>query len=524
MDTVSSQSMLDAAIEEAEELRAQATLRLYEEMYPGTSAMLEQALKRLKDKHARRRLADNIDEARRIAEEPVSQMDEELLLNFSKLEVQQVLEEMEYIRYEDSITYGVELQFLVPVLTRGQPDPHPDDARTVIIVDQGSNHSDMLKVVSDTILRILRTNGLPAWTHLGPSHPDRKIIDTMDQESQAVSRMPAYSQWVVEIDQDLVPIRDQFSGSYTWVGVKAKSNKRDTAWEGHFDQVGNVIVALRNTLRLRVPSTTSLMVHVGLWDYDIMTYEGGPYFLRIFCTLWWFVEKYVQSLVHPSRRMHPECQLLTEQSYLHKLNHDELYQGLVDDSMGRSNFGLYYSLMQKILPHTSVQPRAANEIEYIWRAKDGKTLAQSLLVSKYELFTMQATGMRLPNLTWGRGAIGLQGFCERAYPSSLKKNNDGETGTIEFRSMEGTLDPLLVLNWLAVVTRLFDISRRGNHDDVMGIIHKAGGTYNGIELLKDLDLPEQASYFQEKIVNQETNTAQESMSTLFVPPYSVPLS
>ncbi|KAI5865138.1 hypothetical protein GGS23DRAFT_557861 [Durotheca rogersii] len=422
-----------------------------------------------------------------------------------------------------AITYGIELQFLVPILSQNQPDPHPNDRRPVIRAKEDAIESDVFDLVSDRILNIIRSGTrVPAWTHPGPPYPGPEVIATLDPESQAVARMPAYSQWVAEIDQSLVPPYNLYP-MYSWVGVKVKSSKRNTSWDNHFDQVGKVIVALRDTLRMRLGPTTSLMVHVGFAAWDISTLEIGPEFLRVFCTLWWFIEPQVQCLADRSRHTHSECQLLTQRSRLHRTPQAELVEELTKNGSYDGTWKLFYDRVSALVPQALIPRRLSDELEAIWSAEDAKAIAQMMAVPVVIGIVMEETGAVAPFSTWGRGSVGFQGFCQGAWPESVKGNNDGETGTIEFRSMEGTLDPLLIVNWLAVVIRLVDFARRGNHDDIRAIIHKALGMYSVVDLLKDLDLAEQATYFTSKLMEQESkDLTQEAMDTLFVPPYFIP--
>ncbi|KAI1100239.1 hypothetical protein F4804DRAFT_336462 [Jackrogersella minutella] len=429
--------------------------------------------------------------------------------------------ELEVTRYYKSlpITYGVELQFLVPVLIKGKPDPHPNDIRYYFIVDKGAKYLDISRLVTDSILRLIReTAQVPVWTYMGPPYPDRGTLMGMDSESRAISSTEAYAQWVVTTAENLLPQNDPFANNYAWVGVKVKSNKRNSSFPSHFDQIGRVIAALRSTFRMRLAPTTSLMIHVGEVWRDPMSHEGGPRFLRVFCTLWWFLERHIQNLAHPSRHAHPDCQSLRDKSRLARMPPDKLKEGGMDDM----SFAHFYQQMHFILPITTLNPLEIQQIESIWRGKNAKEITQKMLVPILQWVTMTSgdlVGKRAALPTYGRGSVGFQGFCEGALHYIPLRHNDGHTGTIEFRSMESSLDPFLIVNWLAVVTRLFDFARRGNTADIMGIISRSqvrDGSYTAIHLLQDLGLPEQARYFKDKIANHSEDCV-ERLDTLFVP-------
>ncbi|KAI1214178.1 uncharacterized protein F4807DRAFT_468125 [Annulohypoxylon truncatum] len=414
------------------------------------------------------------------------------------------------------ITYGIELQFLIPVLIQGRPDPNPDDPRKVIFVnvDATTTYSQVEDIVTQNILHVLRGQvQVPATTHLGPPFPTREAFAQLDQESQAVSDMGAYEQWIVTTDKSLVPENDQFLEHYDWIGVKVKSNKRDMSNPDHFDQVGRVIEALRANFRVRLPPTTSLFIHVGEAFRDEREWQDGPRHLRAFCTMWWFLERYVLQLAHPSRRTHPECLPLRE--------HSRIAQGLEDldlekHEMHPSNFAHMYQQMQYIVPLLTGQEM--DIIKSFWKAKDAAIICQRMTVPATQWVDV-GWGVKLPRPTEARGSVGFSGFCRWGLRSSINLHNNGHTGTFEFRSMESTLDPLPIINWLAVVTRLYDFSRRGNTGDILGILQKALAfepQYSGVQLLQDLGLPVQAEYFQAKIERQPT-TLMEDFNTLFVP-------
>ncbi|KAI1405337.1 hypothetical protein F4819DRAFT_501976 [Hypoxylon fuscum] len=419
-----------------------------------------------------------------------------------------------------NLTYGVELQFLVPVLKGQQDDPHPTDTRFVTRVAEEATDEVIFQTITEMLLQGIRNGRAPAWTHRGPLRPRRNELSTMDQESQAVADMPKYSQWVVEVAQDLVPQNDAFGKLYTWVGVKIRTNKRNSAWPSHFDLLADIVVFLRNDLRLRLPPTTSFMVHVGEEIRDIMAYEIGPRWLRTFVTLMWFIEDHILLLCHQSRRTHPACMPLRRNSKLAVKPHDELIEELTEEGLNKEDYEYWYNQMQYITPKTYLDKRARDEVESIWRSKDAKTLLQKLAsgrtVTEYNA-EIRAT---VSNQFWGRGSVGFQGFCQDALREGRVEHNNGHTGTIEFRSMEGTLDPILMLHWITICLRLIDFSRRGNTADVMAIIARSTGPYGGLNLLQDLGLQNQAIFFGTRASTYGPNITQETRETLFVAPYT----
>ncbi|XXG98174.1 hypothetical protein Hte_004495 [Hypoxylon texense] len=418
------------------------------------------------------------------------------------------------------VTYGVELQFLFPVLFAGQPDPHPNDGRQVLVVAPGTLEYQIQKLVIDMILVVLRQVArVPAWRHLGGIYPNARVIAAMEEESQSIVRKERYAQWVVEAAPELLLRRDPYINRYKWVGIKVKSSKRDTTFTGHFDPIADALVALRRFFRLRLAPSTSLMVHIGEKERDSDSYDLCPVWFRKFCTLWWFVERPLFLLSHHSRRINGKCLPLTKHSILHTMDNEQLAEA-IEDGFQRNEFAPLYEQMHYILPETVLTQREQDEVEFIWRAKDTKQLVHQLLVQKMELVAMADEGRLEPDPLLGIGSLGFQGFCEGAVPNNPSAHNDGETGTIEVRNMEGTLDSTLILNWVTVLVRLYDLARRGHTGDIMSIIYKSKGVYGGLDLLRDLGLPDQVEYFQAKV--NRPNYMLERFDNLFVGPSRYP--
>ncbi|KAI0882833.1 uncharacterized protein GGS22DRAFT_41591 [Annulohypoxylon maeteangense] len=237
--------------------------------------------------------------------------------------------------------------------------------------------------------------------------------------------------------------------------------------------------------------------------------------------MWWFLEPHVMQLCHPSRRTHPHCLPLREYSRLTR----NPSQFLGQDEMPSSNYRYMHQRMQYITP--LLPPNWMAVVKSFWKAKDAATICQRMTVPKTELHETWvdegADGFKMGKpvemTVEAKGSIGFSGFCRWALGDQSYQHNNGHTGTIEFRSMESTLDPVLILNWLAVVTRLYDFARRGNTADILGILEKAtmpDSKYDGFQLLEDLGLPTQAEYFGAK-ANTHTEEIVERLDTLFVP-------
>ncbi|KAI0000611.1 hypothetical protein F4779DRAFT_635669 [Xylariaceae sp. FL0662B] len=409
------------------------------------------------------------------------------------------------------ITYGIEWQFLVPVLIQGQRDPHPRDSRNVTVC-ANNDYLTITQAARDAVADVLKNKAKVPITMPSVVPPELRALGIVADSDRTI--VP-WSRFVVDVDQALVPENDPFSKTYNWVGIKVKSNKRNTSLPDHFDQIGNVAIALRNTLRIRLAPTTSLMVHIGEDRRERREYESGPRFIRVFCMLWWFLEPFLESLAHPSRATHPKCLPLRENSRLFHTRQEELTRNGLPDP----EFEPLRQYMHQTFPYMLRGGRLEAEIESIWRSVDGKSLARKMSVLTTKNVRMRVTGAISQVPTWNTGSVGFHGFCRGALPENSRVHNDGDTSTIEFRTMESTLDPMAILNWLAVLVRLFDVSRRAVPADILAIIYKATSLYDILDLLRDLNLEEQAKYYSEKAVLDRI-PVEESIDNLFVAPYS----
>ncbi|KAI0376280.1 hypothetical protein F5Y04DRAFT_292826 [Hypomontagnella monticulosa] len=430
------------------------------------------------------------------------------------------------LRRKKDITYGIEFQFLVAVVRNGDEDPHPRDTRGFVRWQPGSDYGALQKTIVDIILNnVIRAARFRAWTYNGPPYPDWDLVRRMDLASQSVAAGLAYTQWVVVADEDSLWFPGQIDDSpYGWIGVKVKTNKRNTNRINHFDRVAHFCTGIQHALRIRTLPSSSLMIHVGEEFFDIMEYEMIPRSLRVFCTLWWFLESRIMALAHPSRHDHVRCRALRDFSVLAHTSNRELERITQESSMSEMNWAsCWQDQMRSIMPRNRLSLREEAEVEFIWRVAEAKRLCQMLEVYTVEFVKMPVTGTREPQPILGRGSIGLQGICENAWPESPDRNNDGHTGTIEFRFMQGTCDPLLTAHWLAIVTRLFEISRSGSDYSIMALIFKCSRPhtkYSSIELLFDLGLFDQVQVFRD----MQKDYAAEQQEANVVVPLVVPLA
>lgn len=102
-----------------------------------------------------------------------------------------------------------------------------------------------------------------------------------------------------------------------------------------------------------------------------------------------------------------------------------------------------------------------------------------------------------------RGTIGYRRFLPAG-------KTGGNTKTIEFRQMQGSLDPEHIINWVRVCIAIVDFARLSTPTSfkaVMTNIVRAGKAYTGLDLLRDLQLDAEADYFENKVAGYRSGTA-----------------
>lgn len=183
------------------------------------------------------------------------------------------------------VTFGVELEMLVPYLLSGQPDPAEGmDTRKVIRLSQeGMSYADRSSRPEDRVGSVLkeflRSHGVPIWDS-----------DLHGRADQALSPPTGWS-----LGSDNSVFEFKFI-SYRWVGMELRS-PAFLANETSFAEVKRVVSLLRSSFRLRLNQTTGFHVHVGLG-----TQRLPPRALLRLVQLLWCADGTLSQL-HPPERM-----------------------------------------------------------------------------------------------------------------------------------------------------------------------------------------------------------------------------
>ncbi|KAI0893800.1 hypothetical protein F4806DRAFT_474460, partial [Annulohypoxylon nitens] len=101
-----------------------------------------------------------------------------------------------------------------------------------------------------------------------------------------------------------------------------------------------------------------------------------------------------------------------------------------EDEMHPASFAEMYQQTQYIIPALP-----SDVVQSLWKAKDAATICQKLSVPM----------SRCKSQVEGKGSIGFVGYCRNGLEYLIISHNNGHTRTLEFRCMEDTLDPLLIV-------------------------------------------------------------------------------
>ncbi|KAI0888280.1 putative amidoligase enzyme-domain-containing protein [Annulohypoxylon maeteangense] len=365
-----------------------------------------------------------------------------------------------------SLTFGVELEFLVPFSRKDIDDPFPDEKRPLF------GYRDILKA-DITILDAI-TN-----------HCDIEFRTDLEDEFHPPYRnIIRYDEWRILRDLS-VKFRKEECYHYRWVGREITSEvlKSDDP-EVYTEKITKVCRAMRQ-LRVHLNDTTAVHVHVGLGDepFSLLT-------IKKVITLILFVDDMLMGLHHPARRTSAHCRLVSRCSTIGRLEH--------------SQRKTYDSLITRSLEHGMA--------EFIPDVADANQLLQAT-DSIVELARMMDDPL---HFCYYRGSISFAKFLP-------VDEVGGNTQTIEFRQMAGCLDPDQIIHWVKVCIGIVDFARLSNGGQYKGLIGKLmakESTFSVFDFLSELGLVEEEKHFRAKVEGYKSNPdfyPGESSGSMFVP-------
>ncbi|RGP80651.1 hypothetical protein FLONG3_1255 [Fusarium longipes] len=289
-------------------------------------------------------------------------------------------------------------------------DPSPEDDRQVGALSDIERH--------DQIAEVITKEGPLAWRHCAISQDTPSWRRELAKHGIVpISGIePDYQTWTVLNDPTLAPLVD-WRGYQELCGVEVVSAVLGDTPKG-WEEVVDVLSILRNNFRLLVTSSCGFHIHVAKGT------EMLPFhLLRKVCVLVACTENIIFSLCQTRRRENLwSLHILGKGSSLYE-NYTESWTHMsVPDEFW------------KYVPYDmNSHPRLLGALKKMWMSGSADHL-QLLL---------------RPDVGLGKGCISLS-------KCNADPNNAGQyQGTVEFRFLEGTLDPELIVRWGQLMTALF---------------------------------------------------------------------
>lgn len=194
------------------------------------------------------------------------------------------------------LTFGIELEFLVPYLRKGVDDPDPYDKRPPIRYQRRDD-------LAPQFLEVLRASA--------PEIPFRYVIQEAGAEDDGP---PNYDEWRFLRDSS-VRFARKTEIDYYWSGREITSVvMRADDPDFYTKSITSVCRAIRST-RVHLNASTSVHVHVGRGEeaFSLVT-------MKKFASLVWLVDEMLLKLHHPSRHENRHCGLIKTSSILGTIN------------------------------------------------------------------------------------------------------------------------------------------------------------------------------------------------------------
>lgn len=458
------------------------------------------------------------------------------------------------------ITFGVELELLVPYIWSDQVDPagETDGRRVIQLLQEGGTPSEESYTAQDNIKIILRdflrSHGVPVYDHgfVGTGPP---------------------TSWDIGADST---VRESIFTSYRFAGIEIRSPAL-LAEAGSFAEVKRVVSLLRTNFRLRVNETTGFHVHVGMGARKL-----PPRAVRRLCQFLWCAEGMLSQLNPPGRMLSQFCPSIRHTSHLARGRPDhwrlaqehsmQLNQFLgrtahiapdvdhedpaaVSDRLAilQQNPNSFPALdarsdasrLQR-LPPVRTNPYQDEDARLHHEIKWGREL---MALSRREFLEQEIVhphevGMpRLPPrktctpvldglsllcqpemyADTTRAAHELSGYVGQRFNYNLLAYEFVSSGevemrrTVEFREAAGSLDPAWVAAWARICSRIVGFCLDAEETEFVEVLMRAleaelafeadggGSRYDVVDLLNDLGLRDEAKFVEEKILMGDKN-------------------
>jgi hypothetical protein len=315
----------------------------------------------------------------------------------------------------NSYSFGIELEMYMPVLLPqdGRPDPHPDDDRELSRTERFPNRVTLMK-------ELINSKG--PLTLVWDEYFDQKFWESklLSYGMVPVDDIdPRYQTWTIGTDVSLRRM-PEWAGYKELNGLEIISRVlRDTpeCWEEALDMVS----ILRNNFRLTVGKPCGFHIHVSKGTGPIPLH-----LVRKVSVLMCLVENIVYRLCFPGRRNSryaPSLASVLEPAYTNQWSEMNV----------PADFE-HYIPVDKIADR-----RTLGILKKLWTAETLRRLKQLIAPSM-----------------GSKSCLGLS-KCQ-SFDEIDEGSEDECKGAVEFRYLEGTLDPELILRWSQLMVSLFQFA------------------------------------------------------------------
>ncbi|KAJ2893140.1 hypothetical protein MKZ38_008988 [Zalerion maritima] len=425
-----------------------------------------------------------------------------------------------------TLTFGVELEFLTPYVKNGCKDPRDGDPRHIPVeippssttnglppgqlsterndgISQPSKDPMRDLIVTQVFHTLQGHAGVPL--RIAKTYPTHRGEDGIYRE---------HRKWNLTEEESLeeLDIGGRAPNEYAWVGVEVTSPicTAQISEEGMYmprksdrDDLATVCRVLRGRVRCAVNQGTGdhrvgMHVHIG---------RGGQGFgvleLKKFATLMWISEPVWMDLHANWRKGYRYARTMSTVSTLANLN---------DTTRRKRPSERYMPQMRELLPESMIAGSAGREMALLWGAET---------VDELVLYLCR------------NDQVGRMGFGFRELVDNPRKAKQTRQNTIEWRHMQGSLDPEQITQWTVVCLRMVQLAECGHEDEFKETIQgvhqgwlkgkELSGRYSATQFLHDIGLPRQAAYFESVKQRTEeeaipTACEENNWKDLFLPP------
>lgn len=457
------------------------------------------------------------------------------------------------------VTFGIELEILVPYLWSDQTDPagDTDERRVIQLSEEGMESIEAFYATKDKVKFILRdflrSHGVPVY----------------DNGMQGASPP---TQWSVGFDST---VRETKFKSYRFVGIEIRSPAL-LAEPGSFTEIKRVVNLLRANFRLRVNETAGFHVHVGMGAKKLPSRA-----VRRIAQFLWCADGMLSQLHPPERMLSQFCPSIRHSSHLARgrPNHwvqaeeqsvemreflgrtshiapavDREDPAAVSDRLAilQQNPNSFPALdarpgisrLQRLPPirNNPYQDEGARRRHQISWKRELTVLSRREFLEQ-ELLHPHEVGMpRLePEETCTSVRRGLQSLCQpemyedttravhelschvgQRFNYNLLAYDIAASGdvelrmTVEFREAAGSLNPSWVVAWARICSRIVGFCLEAEEAEFVEMLMRvleaelafeANGEsrYDVVDLVSDLNLPDEAKYVESTLMGDKTS-------------------